>query len=471
MPITAIVLAAGEGTRMKSSHPKVMHKLLDKPLVWWAVRAAELAGVERIVCVVGNGAEEVRGFFADKPEIEFVEQAERLGTGHAIRVVRDALGGFAGPVVVLSGDSPLIRPETITSLIDTTRSEHFACSVLTMCPPDPSGYGRIRKDADGRLDAIVEDKDCTPEERASLAECNSGVYCFCGGRLSENVDRIGCDNAQGEYYLTDMVGIYREMGEPVTSVLVEDYTETLGVNSRAQLAEATRHMQSRINDRLMSEGVSMLDPSLVWVGADVTVGRDTELLPMTMLWGETSVGEGCTIGPNTRLTDTRVGDFCTVDETVAVEAVLDNKVNSGPRAYLRPGTHLMDGAKAGTHVEIKKSVVGPGSKVPHLSYIGDTTMGEGVNIGAGTITCNYDGRYKSPTVIGDRVFIGSDTMLIAPVTIGDDATTGAASAIAHDVPAGTLAVERSSQKHIDGYNEMREANWKKREQDDAKKSK
>ncbi|MCH4053243.1 MAG: bifunctional UDP-N-acetylglucosamine diphosphorylase/glucosamine-1-phosphate N-acetyltransferase GlmU [Atopobiaceae bacterium] len=457
MPVTAIILAAGEGTRMKSAHPKVTHKLLDHPLVWWSVDAARKAQVDRIVVVVGNGADEVRDVFAGDDDITFVEQAERLGTGHAVKVVRDELGGLAGPVVVLTGDSPLIRPETISKLVDHNREGHFACTVLTMVPKDPSGYGRIVFGTDGQIKAIVEDKDCTPRQRLELCECNSGIYCFCGRRLSESIDRLGHDNVQGEYYLTDMVGIYREMGEPVSSVPCCDPTELLGVNDRAQLAEATCVMRDRINQRLMAEGVSMLDPSLVWVGPDVEVARDAVLMPMTMLWGRTSVGEASVIGPNSRLTDTYVGCRSTVEETVAIEARIDDDVSCGPRAYLRPGAHLMDGSKAGTHVEIKKSTIGPGSKVPHLSYIGDATIGEGVNIGAGTITCNYDGIHKNKTTIGDRTFVGSDTMLVAPVNVGSDVTIGASSCITHDVPDGALAVERSEQKVVEGYAERKRA--------------
>ncbi len=454
MPLNAIILAAGEGTRMKSSRAKVLHEMLGKPLVWWPVNAARQAGAERIVVVVGNDADDVRAVFADDPDVMCVEQTERLGTGHAVRVARDALGEFAGPTVVLYGDTPLMRPETITALVDETRAHHNACTVLTMLPPDPTGYGRIKRDAKGQVTAIVEHKDCTPAEQAEIRECNSGIYCFCGGRLTANIDKIGNDNAQGEYYLTDMVGIYREMGEPVSAIACDDYSELLGVNSRIELASATRIMQQRINTRLMAEGVSMLDPTLVWVGPEVKVGPDTELLPMTMLWGTTSIGSGCVVGPNSRLTDTRVADGCTVDETVAIEAELEEGVSCGPRAYLRPGTHMLEGSKAGTHVEIKKSTIGRGSKVPHLSYIGDTLMGEGVNIGAGSITCNYDGINKHPTVIGDGVFIGSDTMMVAPVRIGDGAVVGAASCITRDVPAGALGVERSEQRTVEGFAEQ-----------------
>ena len=308
MSLTAIVLAAGEGTRMKSRHPKVAHKLLDRPLVWWPVHAAREAGADRIIVVVGNHADEVKAVFDGDADVEFVEQTERLGTGHAMMCVRDARGDFQGPTVVLYGDTPLMRAETIKNLVEHTKAGHFACTVLTMSPADPTGYGRIKRDAEGNVLAIIEHKDCTPEEQATLTECNSGIYCFCGRRLSENIDKIGNDNAQGEYYLTDMVGIYRQIGEPVSALLAADDSELLGVNSRVQLAQVTKIMQERINGQLMADGVTMLDPSMVWVGPEVTVGRDTELLPMTMLWGKTTVGTDCVVGPSVQLTDTTVPD-------------------------------------------------------------------------------------------------------------------------------------------------------------------
>ena len=451
MSMTAIVLAAGEGTRMKSRHPKVAHKLLDKPLVWWPVNAAREAGADRIVVVVGHGADEVRAIFANDPDVECVEQTERLGTGHAMMCVRDALGAFQGPTVVLYGDTPLMRAETIRSLVDETKTNHNACTVLTMSPADPTGYGRIKRDANGGVVAIIEHKDCTLEEQATLTECNSGIYCFCGRPPTENIDKIGNDNAQGEYYLTDMVGIYHEMGEPVSALLAADDSELLGVNSRVQLAQVTKIMQRRINEQLMASGVTMLDPDQVWVGPEVSVGQDSELLPQTMLWGKTSIGEDCVIGPNTRLTNVTVADGASVEETVGYDTAIESGVTVGPRAYLRPGTHLLKNAHVGTHVEIKNSTIGEGSKVPHLSYIGDTQMGSGVNIGAGSITCNYDGVFKHRTTIGNDVFVGSDTMMVAPVAIGDGALVGASSCITEDVPAGALAVERSEQVMIEGY--------------------
>lgn len=457
MPITAVVMAAGEGTRMKSSHPKVMHKMLDKPLVWWALKHAKEAGATRLVCVVGNGAQEVRGylegcseFFEDDCELIFVEQTERLGTGHAVRVAAEALGGFAGPTLVLNGDTPLVRPQTLTMLVEATQTAHNACTVLTMEPPDPFGYGRVLRDENNKITCIVEEKEATPTQRA-VRECNSGMYCFCGRRLTSGLSKITNNNAKGEYYLTDLVDIYRSEGEPVGALLCEDFEETLGVNSRVQLAEATRIMQARINHAHMEAGVTMLDPTQVWIGPCASIGKDTVLMPQTFIWGNSVIGEACEVGPNSRVENSHVGNNCVVDETILQDSIIDDEVKCGPRAYLRGGAHLCRGAKAGTHVELKKSTVGAGSKVPHLSYIGDCTMGEGVNIGGGTITCNYDGINKHPTTIGDRVFIGSDTMLVAPVTIGDDACVGASSCITQDVPAGSLGIERSKQVVVEGF--------------------
>ena len=451
MPMTAIILAAGEGTRMKSRHPKVMHKLLDRPLVSWVTRAARNAGADRIIVVVGNGAEEVRAHLASETDVECVEQAERLGTGHATRVAIEAAGVTEGPVVVLNGDLPLIESDTIRAFADSVADGEHACAILTMTPPDPFGYGRVELAADGTVERIVEQKDCTPEQDKNLLECNAGCYAFDGALLAKHIGEVGCDNAQHEYYLPDMVQILREHGHATTITHCDDYVEGLGVNSRVQLAELTELAQQKINRRLMASGVTMLDPKTVWVGPDVTVGRDTELLPMTMLWGKTTTGEGNVIGPNTRLTDVTVGDNNSLEETVGVNVTFDDNITCGPRAYLRGGAHVLSGAHIGTHVELKNTVVGEGSKVPHLSYIGDCQMGAHVNIGGGSITCNYDGVHKSRTTIGDGAFIGSDTMMVAPVNIGAGAITGASSCITKDVPADALAVERSEQFMKEGY--------------------
>ena len=451
MGVTAIVLAAGEGTRMKSSRPKVVHEVLGKSMVQWVVDAARTAGVDRCVVVVGNGAEQVEALFAGDADVECVLQEQRLGTGHAVRAALEKTQVEDGQVLVLCGDTPLLRAETLKSLVDAAMSPaHEAGALLTMTYDDPTGYGRVMVAEDGCATAIVEQKDCTAAQ-ALVKTCNAGVYCFDAGLLRAHISELTCENAQKEYYLTDMVGILRAHGAAMAAVDCPDAVELMGVNSRIQLAQASRAMQERINLTHMAAGVTMLDPTQVWIGPDVTIGRDTEILPGTMLWGDTHIGENCLVGPQTRLTDTRVGSGCVVDETVAVQAVIDNDVECGPRAYLRPGAHLCDGAKAGTHVEIKKSTVGKGSKVPHLSYIGDCTIGEGVNIGAGTITCNYDGKNKNATTIGDGTFIGSDTMLVAPVNIGSRCTVGAGSTITRDVPDGALAVERSEQTVKPGW--------------------
>ena len=451
MPMTAIILAAGEGTRMKSRHPKVMHKLLDRPLVSWVTRAAREAGADRIVVVVGCGADEVRAHLANEKDVECVEQTERLGTGHAARVALEATGVNAGPVVILNGDLPLISPETVRAFAGSVADGSHAAAILTMTPSDPFGYGRIELADDGTVARIIEQKDCTPEQSAELLECNAGCYAFDGALLATHIGEIGNDNAQHEYYLPDMVEILRGHGHATTIVHCADYREGLGVNSRVQLAELTEIARDQINERLMTEGVTMLDPKTTWIGPDVTVGRDTVLLPMTMLWGTTSVGEGCTLGPNTRLTNCTVAENVSLEETVGVDVTIEKDVTCGPRAYLRGGAHVLAGAHVGTHVEIKNSTIGVGSKVPHLSYIGDCTMGAGVNIGGGSITCNYDGVHKNRTVIGDNVFVGSDTMMVAPVNIGDGALVGASSCVTKDVPADALYLERAEQRIVEGY--------------------
>lgn len=462
MNATAIVLAAGEGTRMKSNHAKVSHKILGKPMIRWVVDATIAAGCERVVVVVGSHADEVRAildeaYAAGPVAVETVEQTERLGTGHAVRVTLEATGICEGPVVVLNGDLPLIQADTVRMFAETVADGSLAATVLTMTPPDPFGYGRIQLDADGVVERIIEQKDCTPEQDAQLLECNAGCYAFDGALLAAHIGEVTNDNAQSEYYLPDMLEILKRHGHGVSIFHCDDYRDGLGVNSRVQLAELTAIARDRINERLMTEGVTFIDPTQAWIGPDARIGRDTVVWPQTHLIGACTVGESCQLGPNTRLTDVAAGDNCSLDETVAIDVVIENGVTCGPRCYLRPGTHLLDRAHVGTHVEIKKSTIGVGSKVPHLSYIGDTTMGADVNVGAGSITCNYDGKNKHATTIGDRTFIGSDTMMVAPVNIGDDVVVGASSCITRDVPSGALAVERNDQRIIEGYTELRRA--------------
>jgi bifunctional UDP-N-acetylglucosamine pyrophosphorylase/glucosamine-1-phosphate N-acetyltransferase len=484
---------------MKSARAKVVHRLLDKPLVRWVVDAANAAGSSTTITVVGHEREQVIPLVEDTI---VVVQEERLGTGHALMVAHDELArrgmlglsdkhgegedGASGPdasgsdvrgtdvrdtdvcasdpdvrgtdasgpaspqsLVVLCGDTPLITPKTIAALVALQQEDDAAVCVLTHIVDDPTNYGRIIRNEAGDVLRIVEEKDATPAERA-VTECNSGAYCFDLATLWASLAELGNDNAQGEYYLTDVIEACVSKGLVVKAHIVSA-DEAQGINSRAQLAHATKSMQRRINAAHMDAGVTMLDPELVWIGPDVTLEPDVELLPLTLLYGQTSVGSGSVLGPNTRATDSTVGRGCRVEESVLVRALLEDGVDCGPRAYLRPGTVMKAGSKAGTHVEIKNSTVGVGSKVPHLSYLGDATLGEGVNIGAGSITCNYDGSVKSPTVIGDRAFIGSDTMLVAPVTVGADTVTGAGSVITKDVPDGALAIERTEQANVEEW--------------------
>ena len=460
MGAAALILAAGEGTRMKSALPKVAHRVLGVPLVRYVVDAARAAGCERIVVVTGHGAEIVETLVDGET---CVRQAEQLGTGHAVMCARGALPDPSGSLVVLSGDSPLLRPETIRRLIDARATSGAAAVVLTAKLDDPSGYGRILRDADGHLTMIVEDKDLLPAQRG-ITETNTGTYCFDAAVLFEHLERLGNDNSQREYYLTDMIAVLRAEGLGVADISSSEPAETLGVNSRVQLAEATKVMQARINTAHMLAGVTMTDPNLVWIAPTVTIGRDVVLEPMTFLLGATSIADDCVVGPDSRITDSRIAAEAVVDSSVVTGAIVGPRASVGPRAYLRAGTVLEAGSRVGTSVEVKNTTIGEGSKVPHLSYIGDATVGKAVNIGAGTITCNYDGEHKHRTVIGDGAFVGSDTMLVAPVTIGAGATTGAGSAIAKDVPDGALGVERCEQKNVDGWATRKRAAKKSDEQ-------
>jgi bifunctional UDP-N-acetylglucosamine pyrophosphorylase/glucosamine-1-phosphate N-acetyltransferase len=449
----AIVLAAGEGTRMRSALPKVAHEILGVPLVRYVVDAARTAGVGRVITVVGHGAEAVGALVADT---ETAVQEQQLGTGHAVRCAEAALSGFDGPVLVLAGDVPLLRSETLVALVEKLREAKAACVLLTARFPDPAGYGRIVRDDRGGVAAIVEHKDLTPDH-AVTDECNAGVYCFDAALLFDALSRITPANAQGEYYLTDVVALLRADGHAVEALTLAEPDESHGINTRVQLAVAARHMQRRINEAHMLAGVTMIDPSLVWIGPAVTIGTDVVIEPMTVLAGASSIADHVSLGPSTQILDSTVEANALVEQSVVRGARIGERACVGPNAFIRPGTVLGPDTKVGSFVEVKNSAVGEGSKVPHLSYIGDATIGTGVNIGAGSITCNYDGRGKHPTVIGDDAFIGSATMLVAPVKIGDGAMTAAGSAIAKDVPAGALGIERAEQRTIEGWADRRKA--------------
>ena len=359
-----------------------------------------------------------------------------------------------GPLVVLTGDSPLIRPETITALVEAQQASQAAVVVLSMEMEDPSGYGRIVRDAQGGVCAIVEHKDCTPEQ-VTIGECTSGFYCFDKEFLLTALDEVSTQNVQGEYYLTDVLALAYQAGRAIGCLRAEDPLECMGVTPALAVCRGKRCLQARINTAHMENGVTIIDPATTWIGPDVEIAQDTEIWPMSFLFGSTCVGSDCVVGPHSRLVDTIVGNGCTLEETIALESRIDDDVTCGPRAYLRPETHMCVGSKAGTHVEIKKSTIGKGSKVPHLSYIGDATLGEDVNIGAGTITCNYDGEKKWPTTVGDRAFVGSDVMLVAPVSVGSDSLIGAGSVITKDVSAGALGLYRARQTEIEGWNEKK----------------
>ncbi len=451
MSAAALVLAAGEGTRMKSHLPKVAHRILGVSMVELVVDAVRSAGVNRVVVVVGHRAEVVRGLL---PGETCVLQEQQLGTGHAVMTGIRALEGLTGSLLVLSGDTPLLTPDTLRRLISAREEAGAAVALLTAHVREPGGYGRILRDAVGAVTGIVEDRDLAPEQR-DIDEVNTGTYCFDAAALAAHIHKLTPENAQREYYLTDMIAHLRAGGLGVVAMPTEDPGETIGVNTRVQLAEASKVLQRRINRRHMLDGVTITDPDLAWVAPGVTLGRDVVLEPMTFLYGSTSVGDRAVIGPNSRLTNTEVGAGAVIDSAVCVSARVGEEATVGPMAYLRPGAVLGRGAKVGTYVEVKKSTVGEGSKVPHLSYIGDATIGARANVGAGSITCNFDGTRKHPTFIGEGAFIGSDTMLVAPVRVGEDAVTGAGSVITRDVPDGALGLERSEQRAIEGYTERK----------------
>jgi len=449
-----VVLAAGEGTRMKSRTPKVLHTLCGRSLLGHAIAAADDLAPERLVVVVGHAREEVSAAaVAAAPRADIVVQEQQLGTGHAVRMVIESIGAMSGTVIVTYGDMPLLRRQTLGELASRHVAAGNAVTVLTARGDFP-GFGRIVRDAGGAFLRIVEERDARGAERA-IDEFNSGCYAFDGALLADAVKRVATSNAQGQEYLTDVVAILRGDGHPVGAVLAADPGEIQGVNDRVQLAQVRRAYNDRLLEAWMRAGVTIMDPASTWIDADVTLGQDAEILPGTHLEGHTSIGPGATIGPHCRLTDTSVAQDASISFTVCVQAEIGPGATVGPYAYLRPGTRIGAGAHIGCHVELKNSVVGAGAKVPHLSYVGDADIGEGANIGAATIFSNYDGAAKHRTTIGADVFTGSDTILVAPVTVGDGAYTAAGSVITEDVPPGALGVARGRQHNSEGWVERR----------------
>ena len=443
--VTAVILAAGEGKRMRSRQPKVLHPLCGRPLIAYPLRLAR-ALADRIVLVIGPNADDVVALAGS--DVRPVVQRERLGSGHAVQQARPESG--EGTILVLPGDMPLLSVETIERLVDHHRKSRAAATVLTAVVGEPQGYGRVLRQG-GRVKRIVEDRDATDAEK-KIAEINTSVYCFAAARLWQALAKVRPDNDQGEYYLTDVIGILARAGARVDAVVTPDPGEATGVNDRKQLAAVAAVQRRRILDRLMEAGVTILDPANTYIEDTVTIGPDTTIYPQVVIEGQSDIGSECVIGVGCHVSASRIAERVTLlPYCVVRESAVEEAATLGPFCHLRPLSHVGPKAKVGNFVELKKSTIGRGSKVPHLSYVGDATVGEGVNVGAGTITCNYDGVAKHETKIGDRAFIGTNSSLVAPVTVGEGAYIGAGSTITKDVPPGALAVGRAQQVVKEGW--------------------
>ena len=459
--ITTVILAAGKGTRMKSNLVKVLHPILGLPMLSYPIELS-LKGIksEKTIVVVGYQADQIKKRFKDH-QIQFALQEEQLGTGHAALQAVPFLKGTAGTVLILCGDVPLVKADTLRSFIDAHGKSGAVLSVLTTEAEEPSGYGRILRSSKGWVEKIVEEKDALEKEK-SIREINTGIYCVKASFVMEGLAEIGKDNAQGEYYLTDLVGIAKQKGLRCSAYCVANRVEVMGINTRVDLAVANEIIKLEKLKELMLSGVTVLDPRTTYVERTVEVGRETTLSPNCFLYGATKIGERCTIESNSTITDSVLGNDVTIRSNVVVtESRVEDGAIIGPFAHLRPSSEIKTGAKIGNFVEVKKSVVGKGSKANHLAYIGDASLGEGVNIGAGTIFCNYDGFEKHRTIIGDGVFVGSNVELVAPVKVGNGSTIGAGSTITKDVPGGALAISRAKQKNIKGWSKRIERRRKK----------
>lgn len=437
---------------MKSATPKVLHEICGRTLVGHVLAAARELEPENLVVVVGHAREKVTAHLGETdPGVRTAVQAEQNGTGHAVRMALEELGNIDGTVVVVCGDTPLLRGATLRELAANHTADGNAVTVLTAEVPDATGYGRIVRDgASGAVTAIVEHKDASDAQRA-IREINSGVFAFDGQLLADALGKVRTDNSQGEEYLTDVLGILREAGHRVGASVAGDHREIAGINNRVQLSEARRILNDRLLTDAMLGGVTVIDPATTWVDVTVTFGQDATVHPGTQLHGTTHIGEGAEVGPNSRLTDTVVEAGARVDNTVAVSSHIGPQASVGPYAYLRPGTRLGTKSKIGTYVETKNATIGEGTKIPHLSYVGDATIGEYTNIGAASVFVNYDGQTKHHTTVGSHCRTGSDNMFVAPVTVGDGSYTAAGSVITKDVPPGSLAVARGQQRNIEGW--------------------
>lgn len=444
------ILAAGQGTRMKSALPKVLHPVAGRSLIQHVLRTASALEPATVTVVVGHRAEMVREHLSGRPDVQFALQEPQLGTAHAVQQVESVLRGRSGTLVLLSGDVPLLSAATVRRLLEAHRAAGAAATVVTAAVERPYGYGRIVRH-EGQIARIVEERDATPEER-KIREINSGIYAFDLPVLFDALRGIASQNAQGEFYLTDLIGIYRRRGLAVATLVIDNPQETRGINSRTELAEVSRLVRQTKNEELMAAGVTIIDPATTYIDADVRVGADTVIHPGVVIEGQTSIGAACEIQGQVRIVDSEIADRVTINNfCLIVGARVADGVSIGPFAHLRPETTVGQGAKIGNFVELKKTTLGAGSKANHLSYLGDATIGANVNIGAGTITCNYDGAKKHATVIEDGVFIGSDSQLIAPVRVGKGAYVAAGSSITSDVPAGSLGIARGRQSNIEGW--------------------
>ncbi|WP_142830628.1 bifunctional UDP-N-acetylglucosamine diphosphorylase/glucosamine-1-phosphate N-acetyltransferase GlmU [Planococcus soli] len=444
----AVILAAGQGTRMKSKLYKVLHPVCGMPMVEHVTRNVEKLGVEKIVTVVGHGAEKVQQQLGEKSE--YALQAEQLGTAHAVQQTASLIEGLAGTTLVVCGDTPLIRPETMQALLDQHAKTQAKATILTAIADNPTGYGRILRNNVGIVEKIVEQKDASPEEQ-QVKEINTGTYCFDNEALFEALKLVSNDNVQGEYYLPDVIEILQKQGEIVAAYATDSFDETLGVNDRVALSQAESTMRKRIAEKHMRAGVSIIDPATAYISAQAEIGADTIIHPNVTIDGDTKIGEDCVISSNSHIVNSVIGDRTTIRSSEIHDSSIGTDTAVGPFAHIRPDTVLGNDVKIGNFVEVKKSTVGNDSKVSHLSYIGDAHVGTDVNIGCGTITVNYDGKNKFQTVIEDNTFIGCNSNLIAPVTVGKGSYVAAGSTISKDVPMDSLAIARARQENKEGY--------------------
>ena len=448
--LVAVILAAGKGTRMRSKYPKVLHKVGGKPMLQHVIDAATVAGCDEKVVIVGHEAELVEKMVGNQGKIAL--QAEQLGTGHAVMQTAEALKGFTGTALILCGDTPLLEGEELKKFCEAHKASGAAATVLTAVMDDPFGYGRIVRDEKGNVQAIVEQKDATEAQKA-IKEINTGIYCMECPLMFDVLATLTNDNAQGEYYLTDVLEKLNQAGQKVGGVVTKDSDMVMGINSRKQLSVAEGVMRQRILDKLMDSGVTIMDPASTFIEGSVKIGRDTIIYPYTWLEGTTVIGEDCEIGPNARFTNVKIGNDNHLQFIYGHDCEVKNHVTAGPYVHLRPDTVISDGVKIGNYVEVKNSNVGEGTKLPHLTYIGDSDIGSGVNMGCGCITVNYDGKKKHRTIIGDNAFVGCNTNLVAPVTVQANTYIGAGSTITKEVPENALGIARAKQKNIEGWAE------------------